>query len=141
MGAVGYNSLTNNLSQILPVNGTLNLGHIVAASCAQNISTLNGQTLTVNNTGTYNISVQAIGIATASVLSTLSININGVPIASVSRLIGVALTDSIYEVRGIFCVNEGDVITVTNTGVAVLTLTAPTAVNGYNVSTIIERYS
>lgn len=141
MGAVGYNSLTNNLSQILPVNGTLNLGHIVAASCAQNISTLNGQTLTVNNTGTYNISVQAIGIATASVLSTLSININGVPIASVSRLIGVALTDSIYEVRGIFCVNKGDVITVTNTGVAVLTLTAPTAVNGYNVSTIIERYS
>lgn len=141
MGAVGYNSLTNNLSQILPVNGTLNLGHIVAASCAQNISTLSGQTLTVNNTGTYNISVQVVGIATASVLSTLSININGVPRASVSRLIGVAPTDSIYEVRGIFYVNEGDVITVTNTGVAVLTLTAPTAVNGYNVSTIIERYS
>lgn len=141
MGAVGYNSLTNNLSQVLIANGTLNLGHVVAASCAQNISTLNGQTLTVNNTGTYNISVQIVGIATASVLSTLSININGVPRASVSRLIGVTPADSIYEVRGIFYMNEGDVITVTNTGIAVLTLTAPIAVNGYNVSTIIERYN
>lgn len=138
MGAVGYNSITNNSAQVLPAGSVVNLGHVVVASCAQNISTLSGQTLVVNNAGTYYISVQVFG--TASALTSLNLNINGVSRAAISRAAGATPSEMVYEVRGIFSMNKGDVITVTTSG-ATLTIAAATTVNGYNVSTIVERYN
>lgn len=66
----------------------------------------------------------------------IALNVNGVPMASVSR---ATTGESIFEVRGIFRLTKGDVITVSNIGAATLTLGAPT--NSYNVSTIINKLS
>lgn len=56
-------------------------------------------------------------------------------------IIGTAPGESIFEVRGIFKLTKGDVITVSNIGAATLTLGQPTPTNSYNVSTIINRLS
>lgn len=140
MSAVGYNSLTNNLAQTVATNGVINLGHIVAASCAQNVSTLDGTSLVVNNTGVYNIQFDVVGTPTVSSTLQLQININNVSRAAISMVTGANADTDTFTVRGIFYMNKGDIITITNTGGA-FTIPAVTVLNGYNVSTIIERYN
>lgn len=71
----------------------------------------------------------------------LALNVNGVPMASVSRETTAAPGESIFEVRGLFKLSKGDIITVSNIGAATLTLGSPTPTNSYNVSTIINRLS
>lgn len=61
--------------------------------------------------------------------------------ASVSRETTAAPGESIFEVRGLFKLSKGDIITVSNIGAATLTLGSPTPTNSYNVSTIINRLS
>lgn len=125
-------SIKNNIAQTLAPNSIVRLGQV----CPCNP---NGATITVNCSGTYFIDVQVIATPTASSTAVISINVNSVPMASVSRLTTAAPGESIFEVRGIFKLSKGDIITVSNIGAATLTLTAPTPVNSYNVSTIIER--
>lgn len=140
MGAVGYNSLTNNLAQTVASGGVINLGHVVAASCAQNISTLDGSSLVVNNDGTYNIQVDIMATPSVSSIAQIQININGVSRASIAIPTGTVVAMATYTVRGVFAMNKGDIITVTNNAGAITLVTSP-ALNFYNVSTIIERYN
>lgn len=127
-------SITNNIAQTLTTNSIVKLGQV----CPCNT---NGATLTVACSGTYMIDVQIIATPTASSTAVVAINVNGVPMASVSRLTTAAPGESIFEVRGIFKLTKGDIITVSNIGAATLTLGAPTPINSYNVSTIINRLS
>lgn len=127
-------SITNNVAQTLTTNSIVKLGQV----CQCNPS---GSTITVTCSGTYLIDVQIIATPTASSTAVVAINVNGVPMASVSRLTTAAPGESIFEVRGIFRLSKGDIITVSNIGAATLTLGAPTPTNSYNVSTIINRLS
>lgn len=125
-------SIKNNITQVLTTNSVVRLGQV----CPCNTS---GSTITVACSGTYLIDVQIIATPTASSTAVIAINVNGVPMASVSRITTAAPGESIFEVRGLFKLSKGDIITVTNIGAATLTLGAPTPTNSYNVSTIINR--
>lgn len=127
-------SITNNIAQTLTTNSIVRLGVVSPSNIA-------GSTITITCSGTYLIDVQVIATPTASSTAVLALNVNGVPKASVSRLTTAAPGESIFEVRGIFRLTKGDVITVSNIGAATLTLGAPTPTNSYNVSTIINRLS
>lgn len=125
-------SITNNISQVLAPNSIVKLGQV-------NCNNLVGSTITVVCSGTYLIDIQVIATPTASSTAVIALNINGVPMASVSRATTAAPGESIFEVRGLFKLSKGDIITVSNIGAATLTLVAPTPTNSYNVSTIINR--
>lgn len=127
-------SITNNTAQILAPNSIVKLGQV-------NLNNLTGSTITVVCSGLYLIDVQIIATPTASSTAVVAINVNGVPMASVSRATTAAPGESIFEVRGLFRLSKGDIITVSNIGAATLTLGAPTPTNSYNVSTIINRLS
>lgn len=127
-------SITNNIAQVLAPNSIIKLGRV---SC----NNLVGSTITIACSGTYFIDVQVIATPTASSTAVIAINVNGVPMASVSRATTAAPGESIFEVRGILKLSKGDIITVSNIGAATLTLGAPTPTNSYNVSTIINRLS
>lgn len=127
-------SITNNIAQVLTTNSIVKLGQV---SC----NNLTGSTITVVCSGTYLIDVQVIATPTASSTAVLALNVNGVPMASVSRETTAAPGESIFEVRGLFKLSKGDIITVSNIGTATLTLGSPTPTNSYNVSTIINRLS
>lgn len=125
-------SITNNIAQTLTTNSIVRLGAVSSSNIA-------GSTVTITCSGTYLIDVQVIATPTASSTAVLALNVNGVPMASVSRATTAAPGESIFEVRGIFRLTKGDVITVSNIGAATLTLAAPTPTNSYNVSTIINK--
>lgn len=127
-------SITNNIAQTLTTNSIVKLGPVSA-------NNLVGSTITVMCTGTYLIDVQVIATPTASSTAVIALNVNGVPMASVSRVTTAAPGESIFEVRGLLKLSKGDIITVSNIGAATLTLAAPTPTNSYNVSTIINRLS
>lgn len=127
-------SITNNIAQTLTTNSIVKLGPV-------STNNLVGSTITVMCTGTYLIDVQVIATPTASSTAVIALNVNGVPMASVSRATTAAPGESIFEVRGLLKLSKGDIITVSNIGAATLTLVAPTPTNGYNVSTIINRLS
>lgn len=127
-------SITNNIAQVLAPNSIVKLGSV--SSC-----NTSGSTVTITCSGLYSIDVQVIATPTASSTAVLALNVNGVPMASVSRATTAAPGESIFEVRGIFKLTKGDVITVSNIGAATLTLGQPTPTNSYNVSTIINRLS
>lgn len=125
-------SITNNIAQTLAPNSIVKLGQV-------NLNNLTGSTITVVCSGLYLIDVQIIATPTASSTAVVAINVNGVPMASVSRATTAAPGESIFEVRGLLKLCKGDIITVSNIGAATLTLGAPTPTNSYNVSTIINR--
>lgn len=125
-------SITNNITQILTTNSVARLGYV---SC----NNTTGSTLTITCTGTYLINVQIIATPTASSTAVIALNVNGVPAASVSIATTATPGESIFEVRGLFKLTKGDIITVSNIGDATLTLAAPTSTNSYNISTIINR--
>ena len=127
-------SITNNIAQILTTDSVVKLGPI-------STNNLVGSTVTVMCSGTYLINVQIIATPTASSTVAIALNVNGVPMASVSRATTAAPGESIFEVRGLLKLSKGDIITVSNIGAATLTLAAPTPTNSYNVSTIINRLS
>lgn len=127
-------SITNNIAQTLTTNSIVKLGPV-------STNNLVGSTITVMCTGTYLIDVQVIATPTASSTAVIALNVNGVPMASVSRATTAAPGESIFEVRGLLKLSKGDIITVSNIGAATLVLAAPTPTNGYNVSTIINRLS
>lgn len=127
-------SITNNIAQTLTTNSIVKLGPV-------STNNLVGSTITVMCTGTYLIDVQVIATPTASSTAVIALNVNGVPMASVSRATTAAPGESIFEVRGLLKLSKGDIITVSNIGAATLTLAAPTPTNSYNVSTIINRLS
>lgn len=127
-------SITNNIAQTLTTNSIVKLGPV-------STNNLVGSTITVMCTGTYLIDVQVIATPTASSTAVIALNVNGVPMASVSRATTAAPGESIFEVRGLLKLSKGDIITVSNIGAATLTLATPTTTNGYNVSTIINRLS
>lgn len=127
-------SITNNIAQTLTTNSIVKLGPI-------STNNLVGSTITIMCSGTYLIDVQVIATPTASSTAVIALNVNGVPMASVSRTTTAAPGESIFEVRGLLKLSKGDIITVSNIGAATLTLAAPTPTNGYNVSTIINRLS
>ena len=127
-------SITNNIAQILTTDSVVKLGPI-------STNNLVGSTVTVMCSGTYLINVQIIATPTASSTAVIALNVNGVPMASVSRATTAAPGESIFEVRGLLKLSKGDIITVSNIGAATLTLAAPTPTNSYNVSTIINRLS
>lgn len=125
-------SITNNITQILTTNSVARLGYV---SC----NNTTGSTLTITCTGTYLIDVQIIATPTASSTAVIALNVNGVPAASVSIATTATPGESIFEVRGLFKLTKGDIITVSNIGDATLTLAEPTSTNSYNISTIINR--
>lgn len=125
-------SITNNIAQTLTTNSLARLGVISPSNTT-------GSTITITCSGTYLIDVQIIATPTASSTAVIALNVNGVPKASVSRITTAAPGESIFEVRGIFRLTKGDVITVSNIGAATLTLAAPTPTNSYNISTIINK--
>ena len=125
-------SITNNIAQTLTTNSVARLGYV---SC----NNVTGSTLTIACTGTYLIDVQIIATPTASSTAVIALNVNGVPAASVSRITTATTGESIFEVRGLFKLTKGDIITVSNIGAATLILDAPTPTNSYNISTIINR--
>ena len=127
-------SITNNIAQTLTTNSIVKLGPI-------STNNLVGSTITIMCSGTYLIDVQVIATPTASSTAVIALNVNGVPMASVSRATTAAPGESIFEVRGLLKLSKGDIITVSNIGAATLTLAAPTPTNSYNVSTIINRLS
>lgn len=127
-------SITNNIAQTLTTNSIVKLGPV-------STNNLVGSTITIMCSGTYLIDVQVIATPTASSTAVIALNVNGVPMASVSRTTTAAPGESIFEVRGLLKLSKGDIITVSNIGAATLTLAAPTPTNGYNVSTIINRLS
>lgn len=127
-------SITNNIAQTLAPNSVVRLGQVSNSNLA-------GSTITIVCSGTYLIDVQIIATPTASSTAVIALNVNGVPMASVSRATTAAPGESIFEVRGLLKLSKGDIITVTNIGAATLTLAAPTPTNSYNVSTIIDRLS
>lgn len=125
-------SITNNIAQTLAPNSIVKLGQV-------NLNNLTGSTITVVCSGLYLIDVQIIATPTASSTAVVAINVNGVPMVSVSRETTATPGESIFEVRGLLKLCKGDIITVSNIGAATLTLGAPTPTNSYNVSTIINR--
>lgn len=125
-------SITNNIAQTLNTNSVARLGYI---SC----NNTSGSTLTITCSGLYLINVQIIATPTASSTAVIALNVNGVPLASVSRATTAAPGESIFEVRGLFRLTKGDIITVSNIGAATLILDAPTPTNSYNISTIIDK--
>lgn len=127
-------SITNNIAQTLTTNSIVRLGQV-------STNNLTGSTITIVCSGTYLIDVQVIATPTASSTAVIALNVNGVPMASVSRATTAAPGESIFEVRGLLKLSKGDIITVSNIGAATLTLSAPTPTNSYNVSTIINRLS
>lgn len=137
----GYSSLTNSLAQVINTNGSINFGHVVASSEGQNICTLDGNTLTVEHTGTYSIEAQVLGTPTAASVLMLSININGYQRAIVAYTTPATATKDLFIVRGVFYMEKGDSISLVNLGVATLTLDAATHINEYNVNTLIQRYN
>ena len=127
-------SITNNIAQILTTDSVVKLGPI-------STNNLVGSTVTVMSSGTYLINVQIIATPTASSTVAIALNVNSVPMASISMATTATPEESIFEVRGLLKLNKGDIITVSNIGEATLTLAVPTQTNGYNVSTIINRLS
>ena len=127
-------SITNNIAQILTTDSVVKLGPI-------STNNLVGSTVTVMCSGTYLIDVQIIATPTASSTVAIALNVNSVPMASISMTTTATPEESIFEVRGLLKLNKGDIITVSNIGEATLTLAVPTQTNGYNVSTIINRLS
>ena len=127
-------SITNNIAQILTTDSVVKLGPI-------STNNLVGSTVTVMCSGTYLIDVQIIATPTASSTVAIALNVNSVPMESISMATTATPEESIFEVRGLLKLNKGDIITVSNIGEATLTLAVPTQTNGYNVSTIINRLS
>ena len=127
-------SITNNIAQILTTDSVVKLGPI-------STNNLVGSTVTVMCSGTYLIDVQIIATPTASSTVAIALNVNSVPMESISMATTATPEESIFEVRGLLKLNKGDIITVSNIGEATLTLEVPTQTNGYNVSTIINRLS
>lgn len=132
--ACKFKSITNSIAQTLDTNSIISLGQVSPCNTG-------GQTLTVTCSGIYYVDVQVIAIPTASSIVTLAIEVNGVPMTSSSISTPATAVEQIFEVRGIFRLTKGDIITIVNTGAATLTLVAPTPTNSYNVSTIINRLS
>ena len=132
--ACKFKSITNSIAQTLDTNSIISLGQVSPCNTG-------GQTLTVTCSGMYYVDVQVIAIPTASSIVTLAIEVNGVPMTSSSISTPATAVEQIFEVRGIFRLTKGDIITIVNTGAATLTLVAPTPTNSYNVSTIINRLS
>lgn len=132
---VGYSVVVNNAAQTLTTNSAINLGSVVAQSAGENVtSMLAGQSLLVNNCGTYYISVQVI--PEAATTASIALFVNGVQRATTTTATGTQ-----YEVRGIFNLCAGDIITVKSVGADTVTLAANTLAGGYNVNTVIERYN
>lgn len=132
---VGYSVVANNVAQTLATNSAINLGSIVAESAGQNVtSMLAGQSLLINNCGTYYIDVQVI--PEAATTASIALFVNGV-----QRATTTTATGTMYEVRGIFNLCAGDIITVKSVGADAVTLAANTLAGGYNVSTVLERYN
>lgn len=95
---------------------------------------LAGQSLLINNCGTYYIDVQVI--PEAATTASIALFVNGV-----QRATTTTTTGTMYEVRGIFNLCAGDIITVKSVGADAVTLAANTLAGGYNVSTVLERYN
>lgn len=137
---VGFTILTNAVEQELTQNSVVNLGQINAQSKAENIEVLmGGQALQVNNCGVYIVDVEIIATPTASSDTTLAIFVNGVQRSTINVVNGANVDESIYSIRGIYQLNETDIITVQNVG-ATITLEAKTQPGAYNVNTLIQRY-
>lgn len=132
---VGFSVIANNAAQTLATNSAINLGSVIAQSAGENITPIMaGQSLLVNNCGTYYIDVQVIPEAAAT--ASIALFINGVQRATTTTATGTQ-----YEVRGIFNLCAGDIITVKSVGADAVTLAAITLSGGYNVNTVIERYN
>lgn len=130
--ACKFKSITNSIAQTLNTNSIISLGQVSPCNTG-------GNTLTITCSGIYYIDVQVIATPTASSTATLAINVNGVPMSSSSIFTPATAVEQIFEVRGIFRLTKGDVVTIVNSGAATLTLVAPTPTNSYNVSTIINK--
>lgn len=137
----GYTLVENSTAQTwAATGGLLQPGFALEHSSADNV-TVSGNSLTIENTGTYYIDVRVIGTpATASSTVISTINVNGSPIASTSKTGGATSVMDDFGVRTIEFLNKGDVITISNTGASALTIAGVTS-PGYNVSIVIERFN
>lgn len=143
---VGYTYITNNVAQNIATNQLVNPGSVVRASCIGTIVPTGNNSLTVNKTGTYLISVQLIGSPTAVGSDTSgtvqpTILINGMAVSS--PVVSATTTDSDkeYLVRVISPLCCGDIITIANLGTFTLAMGASNTLGGYNVNIIIERFN
>lgn len=144
----GYTFITNNVAQTVATNQLVNPGSVVRTSCIGTIVPTGNNSLTVNKTGTYMISVQLIGTPSApegssGTTGTIqpTIYINGSAVSSPVVPVTTTNYDVEFEVRVITPLCCGDVVTVANTGTFTLTMAASNTLGGYNVNIIVERYN
>lgn len=137
----GYTLIENSTLQTwAATGGLLQPGFILEQSSANNV-TVSGNSLTINNTGTYYIDVRVTGTpATASATVTPAININGFTVANNPRLGGATAVAEEFTVRVIENLKKGDIITISNIGASALNIDGVTT-PGYNVSIVIERFN
>lgn len=156
---VGYTYITNNVAQTVATNQLVSPGSVVRTSCIGTIVPTGNNSLTVNKTGTYLISVQLIGTATSSGTQTPpeaafaeavavptqtiqpTILINGLAVSSPVVSASTSESAKVYEVRVISPLCCGDIITISNLGSLILSMPASNTQGGYNVNIIIERFN
>lgn len=154
---IGYTYITNNVAQTVATNQLVNPGSVVRTSCIGTIVPTGNNSLTVNKTGTYLISVQLVGSAESSTPAPAenavaaaavptdtiqpTIMINGMAVSSPVVSASASESDKIYEVRVISPLCCGDIITISNLGSMILTMSASNTLGGYNVNIIIERFN
>lgn len=143
---LGYTYITNNVAQSIATNQLVAPGSVVRASCVGTIVPTGNNSLTVNKTGTYLISVQLIGTPTAVGAITEgtiqpTILVNGMAISSPVVPVTTTDSDKSYEVRAITPLCCGDIITISNLGSFTLVMAASNTLGGYNINIIIERFN
>ena len=152
---VGYTYITNNVAQTVATNQLVSPGSVVRTSCIGTIVPTGNNSLTVNKTGTYMISVQLVGKATSSNPPQEAAQAEAVPSQTIQPTIlinGLAVSSPVveastsesakmYEVRVISPLCCGDIITISNLGSLVLSMASSNTQGGYNVNIIIERFN
>lgn len=143
---VGYTYITNNVAQSIATNQLVGPGSVVRTSCIGTIVPTGNNSLTVNKTGTYFISVQLVGTPTAVGAETTgtvqpTILINGMAVSSPVVPVTTTDSDKSFEVRVIAPICCGDIITISNLGTFTLDMAASNTSGGYNVNIIIERFN
>lgn len=137
----GYTYIKNNISQtISALGGTIQPGSIILSSAANNI-TISGNSLVVNNCGTYLIDLIFIGTAsTASSTVIPTISVNGTIVSAAPVASSATPVNSQYEIKTILTLRKGDVLTFTNTGASAVSLATVNS-PAYNMEIIIERFN
>lgn len=137
----GYTYIKNNVSQTwAATGGVLQPGSIIATSSANNII-ISGNSLVVSNKGTYMIDITVIGTpGTVSATIIPTISVNGTIVSAAPITGGATAINSQFEVKAILSLNEGDVITITNTGASAVNIASVNS-PAYNVNILIERFN